>query len=275
MIDKTVEQNQELSNIKEAPIAIFDSGVGGLTVYKKLKALLPNENYLYFGDLKNIPYGEKSKEELIKIADKVFAYFEKQGIKALVMACNTTSANTYDALKDKYSFKIYPVIQSCASVIAQLPIKKIGILATEATIKSGAYGKELKKYNPALETFEMSCPPWVGIVEEKRQKEEKSVACVQSYLGEILENYPDKIILGCTHYPYLLDILGKFVPKDMFIDPAQYFAEFIKTDLEKSELISKSGQGSEKFFVSANPEKFKDAASMFCDLKELPTVIEV
>lgn len=260
-------------NIAQKDIAFFDSGVGGLTVFKKVKELLPNENYLYFGDLKNIPYGEKSREELIKIADNIFKFFEKKDVKAVIMACNTTSANTYELLKDKYSFKIYPIIQSCASVIAKMPYKRIGVFATDATIKSGVYGKELKKYNRNLEVFEMSCPPWVGIVEEKKQKEPKSVACIDSYLGKMLENHPDKIILGCTHYPYLLDILDKFAPKDMFIDPAQYFAEFIKNDLGKNGMLNDSKEGgSEQFFVSANPENFKEASSMFYKVKELPTL---
>jgi len=211
-------------------IAFFDSGVGGLTVFEKVKNILPNENYIYFGDLKNIPYGSKSKDELIKIADKIFKFLETKDVKAVIMACNTTSANTYDELKDNYNFKIYPIIQSCANVISKLPIQKIGVLATEATIKSGAYGRELKKHKKNLEVFEMSCPPWVGIVEEKTQNEPKSVACVDQHLGKILENHPDKIILGCTHYPYLLGVLERIVPKDTFIDPAQYFAKFIKRD---------------------------------------------
>jgi glutamate racemase len=256
-------------------IAFFDSGVGGLTVFKELKELLPNENYIYFGDLKNFPYGEKSKEELLKIVNKIFKFFEQKDIKAVVMACNTTSANVYDIIKDKYPFKIYPIIQSCASVIAKLPVKKIGVLATEATIKSGVYIKELKKHNPNLEVFEMSCPPWVGIVEEQKQKETASVACVESYLGKILHNYPDKIILGCTHYPYLIDVLAKFTPKGMFIDPAKYFAEFIKNDLDKKALINKEGKGSEEFFVSANPENFMQAGKMFYQLKELPKVADL
>ncbi len=270
--------NQEQINhkIKENSIAFFDSGIGGLTVFKKLKTILPNENYIYFADLKNIPYGEKSKAELVSIADKIFKFFDSKNVKAVVMACNTTSANTYEVLKDKYSFKIYPIIQSCASIIAKMPIKRIGILATEATIKSGVYGSELKKYNPNLEIFESSCPPWVGIVEEGRQKESKSVACVESYLGKILHNYPDKIVLGCTHYPYLLDVLAKFTPKDMFIDPSQYFAEFIKNDLLLNNLLNDSETlGSEEFFVSASPENFKFAASKFYQIDEIPTLVNL
>lgn len=259
---------------KNKSIAFFDSGVGGLTVFEKVKKILPNENYLYFGDLKNIPYGEKSKEELIQIADKIFKFFEKKNVKAVVMACNTTSANAYEELKNNYGFKIYPIIQSCASVIAKLPIKKIGVFATDATIKSGAYGRELKKYNPNLEVFEIACPPWVKIVEEKTQNKPESIEIVKFYLKAILKHNPDKIILGCTHYPYLLDILEKFAPKELFIEPSEYFAAYIKSDLELNGLLNDKSTGSEQFFVSANHEKFKDASAMFYSIKELPELVE-
>lgn len=272
--NKIAQKNIAQKSIATKSIAFFDSGVGGLTVFEKVKKLLPNENYIYFGDTKNIPYGEKSKEQLIKIADNIFKFFETQDVKAVVMACNTTSANTYEELKDKYSFKIYPIIQSCASVIAKMPIKRIGVLATEATIKSGVYGNELKKYNRNLEVFEMSCPPWVGIVEEKKQNEPKSVASVDKHLGKILEHHPEKIILGCTHYPYLMNILSKIVAKDTFIDPAQYFAEYIKIDLANNNMLNDSKTaGSEKFYVSANPENFKQASEMFYKINELPELV--
>lgn len=265
---------KQSANIKEKPIAFFDSGVGGITVFDKLKKILPNEDYIYFGDLKNVPYGEKSHEELLEIAKKIFEFFEKKDVKAVVMACNTTSANIYEDIKNNYNFKIYPIIQSCAKVFAQLPVKKIGVLATAATVKSGAYARELKKHNPDLKVIEQSCPKWVKIVEEGLQNTPESIACSKEYLKEILTHKPDKIILGCTHYPYLLDILTKFAPKELFIDPAACFAEFIKNDLSANDLLNTNkSEGSEEFFVSANPEKFKSSASMFYNLKELPTVI--
>lgn len=256
-------------------IGFLDSGVGGITVFEKLKKLLPSENYLYLGDLKNFPYGNKSYEELLEITTKNFDYFKELGVKAVVMACNTTSATVYEELKTNYGFKIYPIIQSSAKSIAKLPIKKIGVFATEATIKNGAYGRELKKHNPDLEVSEIACPSWVKIVEEKSQNEPESVEQVKFYLDEILKNNPDKIILGCTHYPYLLDVLEKFAPRELFIDPSEYFAQFIKSDLATSNLLTNSTQGSEKFLVSANPEKFKEAASLFYELKELPEVVKL
>lgn len=260
--------------MKRKPIAFFDSGVGGITVFDKLKKILPNEDYIYFGDLKNVPYGEKSHEELLEIAYKIFEFFEKKDVKAVVMACNTTSANIYEDIKNNYNFKIYPIIQSCAKVFAQLPVKKIGVLATAATVKSGAYARELKKHNSDLEVIELSCPKWVKIVEEGLQNTKESMTCSESYLKEILAHNPDKIILGCTHYPYLLDVLTKFAPENLFINPAACFAEFIKNDLTVNDLLNPNkSEGSEQFFVSANPQKFKSSASMFYNLKELPTVI--
>ncbi|HPT42184.1 MAG TPA: glutamate racemase, partial [Candidatus Gastranaerophilaceae bacterium] len=147
--------------MNKKPIAFFDSGVGGITVFKKVKELLPYENYIYFGDLKNLPYGEKTSEELYKFVDNILKFFEKQDVKAVVMACNTTSATVYEKLKDNYGFKIYPIIQASAKEISQIQTKKVGVFATNATIKSGIYAKELKKYNPDLEVFEIATPEWV------------------------------------------------------------------------------------------------------------------
>jgi len=259
---------------KSQPIGFFDSGVGGLTVFEKVKRILPNENYMYFGDLKNIPYGEKTKEQLIEFADRIFKFYEKKGVKAVVMACNTTSASVYESLKDNYGFKIYPIIQSCAKIIAGMGVEKIGVFATKMTIETQAYSKELKKHKSNLEVFELACPEWVKIVEDKTQDKPENIALVELYLKKMLKNNPEKIILGCTHYPYLLDILSKFAPRKVFIDPSEYFAEFIKADLRKNNMLNNSDKpGYEKFFVSANAEHFKVASSVFYPLKDLPELV--
>ncbi len=262
--------------ISNEKIAFFDSGVGGLTVLDKFKKLLPHEDCVYFGDLKNSPYGEKSKNELLEIANSVFKFLETKNVKAVIMACNTTSANTYEELKDKYNFKIYPIIQSCAKVIATTDLKSLGVFATEATIKSGVYSKELKKYNSDLKVFEMSCPEWVKIVENNTQNLPENIEVVKGYVTKMLKNFPDKIILGCTHYPYLMNIFSKFADVDLFIDPAIYFAEYVKSDLEKLGLLNdKQTEGKDEFYVTANPEKFMLAAKMFYELDELPTLVSI
>lgn len=244
-----------------------------MTVYEKLKSILPNEDYIYFGDLKNCPYGQKTKQQLIDLTSDIFNYFELEDVKAVVMACNTTSANVYEEYKNSFDYKLYPIIQTCAKVIAELPIKKLGVFATSATISSGAYRHEINAHNKDIEVFEMSCPGWVQIVEGNKQNDELSIESIKENLDRMLENKPDKIILGCTHYPFLLDVLTKFAPRDLFIDPSVYFAEYIKSDLEKMDLLNENG-GSERFLVSANPNEFKVAAKMFYELKNTPELIE-
>ena len=247
--------------------------MGGLTVYKKLKEILPKEDYIYFGDLKNCPYGQKTKQQLIDITFDIFNYFKYEEVKAVVMACNTTSANVYEEYKDKYDYTLYPIIQSSARVISQMPIKRLGVFATSATIASGVYKQEITKYNNDIDVFEMSCPGWVQIVEGNKQNDELSQNLIKENLDKMLENNPDKIILGCTHYPFLLDVLSKFAPREMFIDPAEYFANFIKEDLQKRDLLNENGRN-EDFYVSANPNEFKIAAKMFYELRKAPKLIQ-
>lgn len=250
-------------------IAFFDSGVGGLTVYSKFRELLNTENCIYFGDLKHLPYGNKSKEELIEYSRNIFDFFKSQDVKAVVMACNTSSAATYATVSKEYDFKIYPIIQSCASILAELDIKRLGIFATKATINSGVYEEEIKKYNNDLEVFSQSCPQWVNIVETRTQTLPDKTEIIKSDLEKMMTNNPEKIVLGCTHYPYLLETLTKFQPKELFIDPAEFFVEYIKSDLEKCNLLNPQEEvGSEEFFVSADEEEFVKSSKMFYDVTE-------
>ena len=261
------------NSIRNYPIGFFDSGVGGLTVLKQLKEILPYEDYLYFGDTKNMPYGEKSKEQLVEFSGKIFKFFEKKGVKAVVMACNTTSATTYDILKNDFNFKIYPIIQSVTKLFADLPVKKIGVFATHATINSHAYKIGINRINPEIEVIEHACPEWVKIVEEKLEDKTESIAAIKYDLNSVLKENPEKIILGCTHYPYLIDILKQFAPEDIFINPAEEFAKFIKSDLEKAGLLADKTTGSQNFYVSGSPQKFINAASIFYEIKHLPEQI--
>lgn len=255
------------------PIAFFDSGVGGLTVFAKVKKLLPNENYLYFGDTKNMPYGEKSEKQLIEFADRIFKFFEKQNAKAVVMACNTTSAITYEKLKDNYNFKIYPIIQTVCSTLAGLDgVKSLGVIATPATINSHAYSKGIAKYNKDMKVYELAAPNWVRIVEEHRIHQPQSIEQIKEILEVMKENNPDKIVLACTHYPYLLDVLKNFLPEDKYIDPAIFFAQSIKNDLEKNNLLGKEPTY-ERFYVSSDPENFKIASELFYKLDILPELV--
>ena len=174
----------------------------------------------------------KTKEELVGYARAILDFYKTQDVKAVVIACNTSSAQAYDVIKDEYDFKIYPIIQSCAQLIANQNINRIGVFATVATVNSGVYAKELKKYNQSLEVLEIACPNWVDIVENGKYKDTSARADIKSHLDDMLQFNPEKIILGCTHYPYLLPILREFAPNVEFIDPAEIFVNYIKENMK-------------------------------------------
>jgi len=245
------------------PIGVFDSGLGGLSVFSRLIRLMPQESFIYFGDTVNLPYGSKSKEELIEISIRIFDFFKSKKVKAVVMACNTTSALVYDYVKTKYNFEIYPVIQSVSKYIAEKNYSRIGVFATEAAVKSHAYKTGIQKYNAETEVFETACPLWVSIVENSLLNEKNSIENIKTILSSMLKNRVEKIVLGCTHYPYLMGVLSKYAPENMFIDPAVYFSQSVKTDLEQKNLLN-AGAGSEPlFYTSAASENFEAASSLF------------
>lgn len=222
-----------------------------------------------------MPYGEKTEEQLLTFADKIFKFFEQKNAKAVVMACNTTSAITYEKLKNNYNFKIYPIIQSVCSTLANLSgVEKLGVIATPATINSHIYSREIAKYNKNMQIFELAAPNWVRIVEEHRINQPQSILQIKEIIDVMKEFNPDKIVLACTHYPYLLDVLKNFLPEEKFIDPSVYFAKNIKDDLTKLNLLNNKFEY-EKFFVSSEPENFKTAAKMFYTINELPQIINL
>ena len=269
-----MEQSTDIDNrIKYLPIGFFDSGVGGLSVYARFKQILPNENTIYFGDLKNMPYGNKSREELLGFARRILDFFKSKNVKVVVIACNTSSATVYEEIKDEYDFKIYPIIQSFAKVLSEENINSYGVFATSATIKSGAYKREIQKYNKNIQVFEMECPNWTSYVENGKIESKECLEDIRDKMDKMLLNNPEKIILGCTHYPYLLDVLSKFAAKNMFIDPAEIFVEYIKQDLKALDLLNTNKTiGNEEFYVSANPKDFVSNAKLFYKVKNLPII---
>ncbi|EKE03227.1 MAG: hypothetical protein ACD_20C00234G0049 [uncultured bacterium] len=246
------------------PIGIFDSGVGGLTVLKKLVNVLPNENYLYFGDTARVPYGEKTKEQLIQFVTEILNWYKSENAKAVLMACNTSSAVVLDIIKDKYDFPVFGLIQPTAQYIANTDVKNIGVIATSATVKSEAYSRNILALDPNKKIFETSCPGLVEIVESGTQNLPESIELISKYIIPLLNNGAEKIILGCTHYPFLAEVISKITNKaEMLIDPADYLVESVKIELEKLGLLSNANIGSRKYFVSTNPKKFVEIGNKF------------
>ena len=256
------------------PIGFFDSGVGGLSVLSRFKKLLPGENTIYFGDTAHLPYGNKSKEELIGYAKNILEFMRQKSVKAVVIACNTSSAQAYDTIKNLFPFKIYPIIQTSVKAIAVNNYKRIGVFATEATVNSGKYSSELHKYNSNILVKEIAAKNWVGIVEKTNKNIDADITNIKKEINEMLKFSPDKIILGCTHYPYLINEFIKYAPKDLFIDPAEIFVKYVKHDLDTLNMLNASNTiGNEEFYVSSMPNEFVENAKIFYDIKTLPTVV--
>ena len=255
-------------------IGVYDSGIGGLTVFEKLYKLLPNENFIYFGDTANVPYGTKTKEELLVITHKIMDFFAKRNVKSVVMACNTTSAVAYDTLKNDYNFKLYPLIQTACKKIAETGAKKIGVLSTEATANSHAYKINIQKFDENIKVFEHGCPKkWVEMVENHTQNLPENFDVIKNNLDILLAEGVDKIVLGCTHYPYLKNILVEITGRDIFIDPSVFFAESICDNIQMTETFARQKLREPEFFVSSSPEKFVQSAEIFYKLTDLPTLI--
>ena len=234
----------------------------------EFRRILPDEDCIYFGDTLHMPYGEKSKEQLLKFSKKAFSFFESRGVKAVVMACNTTSATVYDVLKNDYPFKLYPIIQSVTEILANLNIKKIGVFATPATINSHAYKNGINAVNKNMSVIEIPAPEWVKIVENGTAKSDFAQQEIRIRMENMMKHSPEKIVLGCTHFPFLISELEKYAPATMFINPAKSFAEYIKRDLEKLKALhDRQIRGSEEFFVSSEPKKFVQTAQLFYPVK--------
>lgn len=245
------------------PIGVFDSGVGGLSVFRELIKLLPDEHYIYFGDTKNLPYGNKSAEEIIAFGKNTLNFFRSKGVRHVVMACNTSSALAYDTLKCEFpDIKIYPIIQDVARTFTKY--SQIGVMATVGTVNSRKYTEEILKNNPCANVFEEACERFVEIVENRLYDLPGSIDYIEKKLKALLVENVEKIVLGCTHYPYLMPIFTKFAPVEMFIDPSVIFAKNIAVDIKSASAPCFEG-GKKEFFVSGNAQSFIDNAKIFYD----------
>jgi len=256
--------------MQRKPIGIFDSGVGGLTVLKELVNIMPYENYLYFGDTARIPYGEKTKEQLFAYVRGIMEWFKSQNVKGVVMACNSSSAVTYETIKEEYDFPVYNLIEPTAEYISYLDTEKIGVMATSVTVNSKAYSKIIKKSSSDKTVIEVACPGLVEMIENNKSNSNDAKKLVIKYVAPLLEKGAEKIVLGCTHYPFLSQVITAITgDKDMLIDPARHLAENVADDLMLSEMLNPNEKGLRQYFASANPQMFVEAGQKFySDLQE-------
>lgn len=250
-----------------SPIGVFDSGVGGLTVAREIMRQLPNERIVYFGDTARVPYGNKSKETVTKFSRQIVNFLKKQDVKAIVVACNTVSAYALEELEQETDIPIIGVMKPGArAAILATKNKKVGVIATEATVHSGIYTRYIKENDANVSTLERACPLFVPLVEEGLWEDPVTDEIARRYLSELIDSGIDTLILGCTHYPMLRSTVAKIMGEGVtLVNPAYETARELKMLLAQKGLESehRPGLGTElyRFYVSDGAEKFKQLAN--------------
>ncbi|MBX3007280.1 MAG: glutamate racemase [Melioribacteraceae bacterium] len=255
---------------KTNPIGFFDSGIGGLTVVKSFLRTMPNENLVYFGDTARVPYGSKSNDTVIEYSLQAANFLLRKNIKLLVVACNTASSVALTELRKFLTIPVIGMIEPGAKLaLMETRNKKIGVIGTNATINNKAYSHELKKLNPKLKVFEKACPLFVPLAEEGWTDHKATELIAKEYLSEFKEKDIDTLILGCTHYPILSDIIQKVVGKKVnLVDSGTPSARLVEDYLNGRGIRNQSvHHGQSEFYVSDMPTKFRDIAEKFLGKK--------
>lgn len=251
---------------RNAPIGVFDSGVGGLTVAREIMRQMPKERIVYFGDTARVPYGNKSQDTVIRYSRQIIRFLRTKQVKAIVIACNTATACALETVEKDLDIPIIGVIHAGAkAAVEATKNRKIGIIGTEATIRSGVYTELMKQMDPAIEVTGKPCPLFVPLVEEGLLHDSVTDEIASRYLASLKEKYIDTLVMGCTHYPLLRSTLGRLMGEDVtLINPAYETAMELRSLLEEKELACLPGGGEgEKyqFFVSDMAERFKSFAT--------------
>ena len=251
----------------EKPIAVFDSGLGGLTVFREILRQLPDENLIYFGDTARVPYGSKSRETIIHYTEQILNFLRTKEVKAIVVACNTVSAYALEELKDRVEVPIIGVVKPGAyAAVKQTKTRRIGVMGTEGTVRSGLYPTYIHEIDPSVLVFQKPCPLIVPLVEEGLWEDPLTTEAVRRYTRVFREEHIDTVIMGCTHYPLVRDTIRKVLGDDVtLVNPAYETTAALRRVLEEKELLRTMDAPVTgppyRFYVSDDPEKFKEFAS--------------
>ena len=252
---------------KEKPVAVFDSGLGGLTVFREILRQLPDENLIYFGDTARVPYGSKSRETIIHYTEQILNFLRTKEVKAIVVACNTVSAYALEELKDRVEVPIIGVVKPGAyAAVKQTKSRRIGVMGTEGTVRSGLYPSYIHEIDPSVLVFQKPCPLIVPLVEEGLWEDPLTTEVVRRYTRVFREEHIDTVIMGCTHYPLVRDTIRKVLGDEVtLVNPAYETTAALKRVLEEKDLLRPIDAPvvgpPYRFYVSDDPEKFKEFAS--------------
>ncbi len=249
------------------PIGIFDSGVGGLTVAKEIKRLMPHENLIYFGDTKHLPYGDKSKEAIVRFSEKISNFLLEQNCKAIVIACNTATANALAEVQNLVGNRalVFDVINPVAEKVAFEIHNNVGVIATKATVNSGLYKKSIRKHNKYIQVDELATPLLVPAIEEGFTNHPITHSIIYHYLSNHKLRNIETLILGCTHYPLVLPEIKQFYGNRVrVIDSPSIVATQVKHVLETQHLLNPSKkEPTYHFYLSDLTKNFEKISKKF------------
>jgi glutamate racemase len=252
--------------VKEQPIGIFDSGVGGLTVAHAIKQILPGESLIYFGDTAHLPYGDKSEESIRYYSHRITEFLLEHNSKVVLVACNSASASAFDTLKKEFEGKtiLIDVINPVVDYLRTKNFSKIGVIGTKRTISSGTYEKKIKENSPATTVVTLATPLLVPMIEEGFIFDDISNAILRTYLSDESLAGIQALILGCTHYPIIRNQISKIFNFNIeIVDSARIVAVILRDVLEKNNLLNDSGFVNDLFFISDYTTYFEKIAKMF------------
>ncbi|MGE5390729.1 MAG: glutamate racemase [Deltaproteobacteria bacterium] len=245
--------------VRNDPIGIFDSGVGGLTVVKALMDQMPDESFIYFGDTAHVPYGSKEEWQLMGYARDIIAFLLSKQVKAIVVACGTHSSTTLPLIEGDFDLPVLGVLKAGARTAARVTRKgKIGVIATMATTKRLAYTREIRNIDDRFDVFEVGCPKFVPLIEAGKMESEEAREAVAEYLQPLMQKGIDSLVLGCTHYPFLAPAIQEYVgPGVQLADPSCETIEDLKQIFAERGLFNERGEPPmRRFYVNGNDESF-------------------
>lgn len=273
---------QSATALRNAPIGVFDSGVGGLTVLRALQATLPGERFVYLGDTARLPYGTKSPETIVRYSSQAAAHLMEQGIKCLVVACNTASAAALDVLRAQYpNLPIVGVVEPGAVAGCKASVNgRMVVIATEGTVQGGAYQRAIARIRADAEVIARACPLFVALAEEGWVQGPIVEAIARRYIGDLFatEGTPDTLLLGCTHFPVLREVLASVVGKNVtIVDSADTTAAAVAGLLTEHELLATSEPlvPSVRFLATDGRERFARVAAYFLGRPIAPQTVEL
>ena len=251
---------------RKQPIGIFDSGLGGLTVAKAIIQTLPNEKMIYFGDTAHLPYGDKSKETIIQYSVRITEFLMHQQCKAIVIACNSASANAFEEVVKKVGKEtpVLNVIDPVVEYLATTEYTRIGVIGTKSTIDSGTYTDKINSRKKGALVLSMATPLFVPMIEEGFIFDDISNAIIRNYLSRHEISGIDSLILGCTHYPIISNQINRFYNFEVdIIDSGKIIANSLRTMLTENNLLNDASSAKNQFYVSDITRYFKLIARMF------------